>query len=338
MTKTTIMKRIVALFRKTHEKKQSPVYPLDLTSTYKVSKKTLGIGSFAVVKKCVHRSTGQPYALKIILKKAIADIMKQVRHPNIVSMHQLYESKDAVYIVTDLASGGELFQQLLKKGSYTEKDASSLTRQMLQGLHYLHERDIVHRDMKPENLLFQTTADQANLMITDFGLSKILRAQDDILTTACGTPGYVAPEVLLQTGHNKPVDLWSVGVILFTLLSGYTPFWGEDQVTLFQSIIAGQYEYDEEYWSTISNSGTIIEATTKEKRETKDLIDRLLTFDPNKRITAKEALEHHWIIGSKEAGLPSSTNLAPVIRKRYASRASLTPYTLMNDDSSVSED
>ncbi|OBZ81914.1 Calcium/calmodulin-dependent protein kinase type 1D [Choanephora cucurbitarum] len=329
------MKRIVALFRKTHEKKQNPVYPLDLTSTYKVSKKTLGIGSFAVVKKCVHRSTEQPYALKIILKKAIAgkehmlsselDILKQVRHPNIVSMHQLYESKDAVYIVTDLASGGELFQQLLKKGSYTEKDASNLTRQMLQGLHYLHERDIVHRDMKPENLLFQTTADQANLMITDFGLSKILRARDDILTTACGTPGYVAPEVLLQTGHNKPVDLWSVGVILFTLLSGYTPFWGEDQATLFQSIISGQYEYDEEYWSTISSSA-------------KDLIDRLLTFDPNKRITAKEALEHPWIIGSKEADLPSSTNLAPVIRKRYASRASLTPYTLINEDSSVSED
>ncbi|GAN10721.1 calcium/calmodulin-dependent protein kinase I [Mucor ambiguus] len=329
MTKSTIMKRIVALFKKTHEKKEEHAYPSELESTYKVTKKTLGVGSFAVVKECVHRSTGQSFALKIILKKAIAgkehmlsselDILKQVRHPHIVSMHNLYESIDAVYIVTDLASGGELFQQLLKKGSYTEKDASNLTRQMLEGLQYLHERDIVHRDMKPENLLFQTAGDDSNLMITDFGLSKILKAQDDILTTACGTPGYVAPEVLLQTGHNKPVDLWSVGVILFTLLSGYTPFWGEDQASLFESIMAGQYEYDEEYWSDISDSA-------------RNLIDKLLTFDPNSRITAEEALQHPWITGtgSKEAGPRTSTNLAPAIRKGYSSRGSITAIALIN--------
>ncbi|KAI7905064.1 kinase-like domain-containing protein [Cokeromyces recurvatus] len=230
------------------------------------------------------------------------DILKQVRHPHIVSMHDLYESKDAVYIVTDLASGGELFQQLLKKGSYTEKDASNLTRQMLEGLHYLHERD----------LLFQTAEDNANLMITDFGLSKILKGQDDILTTACGTPGYVAPEVLLQTGHNKPVDLWSVGVILFTLLSGYTPFWGEDQASLFESIMSGKYDYDEEYWSDISDS------------------DRLLAFDPNKRITAEEALLHPWITGSKEAGPRANTNLVPTVRKGYSSRSSFTAVLLLN--------
>ncbi|CAO0803394.1 unnamed protein product [Mucor circinelloides] len=342
MTKSTIMKRIVALFKKTHEKKEEHAYPSALESTYKVTKKTLGVGSFAVVKECVHRSTGQSFALKIILKKAIAgkehmlsselDILKQVRHPHIVSMHNLYESIDAVYIVTDLASGGELFQQLLKKGTYTEKDASNLTRQMLEGLQYLHERDIVHRDMKPENLLFQTAGDDSNLMITDFGLSKILKAQDDILTTACGTPGYVAPEVLLQTGHNKPVDLWSVGVILFTLLSGYTPFWGEDQASLFESIMSGQYEYDEEYWSDISDSA-------------RNLIDRLLTFDPNNRITAEEALQHPWITGtgSKEAGPRTSTNLAPAIRKGYSSRGSLTAIALMNqykasEDSSSEEE
>ncbi|GAA5805668.1 kinase-like domain-containing protein [Helicostylum pulchrum] len=328
MTKTTIMKRIVALFKKTHEKKEEqPPYPPALESTYKITKKTLGVGSFAVVKECIHRSTNQPFALKIILKKAIAgkehmlsselDILKQVRHPHIVSMHNLYESKDAVYIVTDLASGGELFQQLLKKGSYTERDASNLTRQMLEGLLYLHERDIVHRDMKPENLLFQTIGDESSLMITDFGLSKILKAQDDILTTACGTPGYVAPEVLLQTGHNKPVDLWSVGVILFTLLSGYTPFWGEDQASLFESIMSGEYEYDDEYWSDISNSA-------------KNLIDRLLTFDPNKRITAEEALLHPWITGSKGAGPRNSTNLAPAIRKGYSSRGSLNGISILN--------
>ncbi|KAI8970300.1 kinase-like domain-containing protein [Mycotypha africana] len=325
----TIMKRIIALFKKTHEKKEEPAYPLALSNTYKVTKKTLGVGSFAIVKECVHRSTGLPFALKIILKKAIADILKQVRHPHIVSMHDLYESKDAVYIVTDLASGGELFQQLLNKGSYTEKDASNLTKQMLEGLQYLHARDIVHRDMKPENLLFQTPAENANLMITDFGLSKILKGRDDILTTACGTPGYVAPEVLRQTGHNKPVDLWSVGVILYTLLSGYTPFWGEDQASLFESIMSGKYQYDEEYWHDISDSVFLL---TRQINVAKNLIDRLLTLDPDKRITAEEALQHPWITNSNkdENGPRTSTNLAPTVRKGYSSRNSFTTATLLN--------
>ncbi|KAI8994980.1 kinase-like domain-containing protein [Pilobolus umbonatus] len=263
MTKSTIMRRIIALFKKTHEKKQEPPYPEALTNTYKVTKKILGVGSFGVVKECTHRASQKPYALKIILKKAIADILKQVRHPHIVSMHDLYETKDA----------------------------------------------IVHRDMKLENLLFETPDENSNLMITDFGLSKILNDQDDILTTACGTPGYVAPEVLLQTGYNKAVDLWSVGVILYTLLSGYTPFWGEDQASLFESIMSGQYEYDEEYWADISLSA-------------KDLVDRLLTFNPSDRITAEEALKHPWITGLKGAGPRTSTNLAPTIRKGYSHRGS----------------
>ncbi|KAF7730048.1 hypothetical protein EC973_002993 [Apophysomyces ossiformis] len=287
MDKPSLMRRILTLFKKTHEKTTDPPYPVSLERTYKVTKKTLGVGSFAIVKECVHRQTGQSYALKIILKKAIADILKQVRHPNIVSMHGLYESSEAVYIVADLASGGELFQQLLDKGSYTEKDASILVRQMLQGLAYLHERDIVHRDIKPENLLFQSSAEHANLMITDFGLSKILKHDDDILTTACGTPGYVAPEVLLRTGHGKPVDLWSI-----------------DQPTLFQSIMAGKYEYDDEYWSNISDT------------------DCLLTFDAEKRITAEEALRHPWIVHKHPSGPDDHTNLIPSVRKGMDSRKS----------------
>ncbi|KAG0173930.1 hypothetical protein DFQ30_006562 [Apophysomyces sp. BC1015] len=309
MDKPPLVKRILTLFKKTHEKTTEPPYPAGLERTYKVTKKTLGVGSFAIVKECVHRATGNSYALKIVLKKAIADILKQVRHPNIVSMHGLYESSEAVYIVADLASGGELFQQLLDKGSYTERDASTLVRQMLEGLAYLHERDIVHRDLKPENLLFQSSADNANLMITDFGLSKILKNDNEILTTACGTPGYVAPEVLLRTGHGKPVDLWSIGVITFTLLSGYTPFWGEDQSSLFQSIMSGRYEYDDEYWSNISDSA-------------KSFIDALLTFDPEKRITADDALRHPWIASDRYAGPHTGTNLIPHVRKGLNSRRS----------------
>lgn len=154
-------------------------------------------------------------------------ILSKVRHPNCVSLLELFETEDAVYLVTDLAEGGELFDQLLKKGSYTEGDAARLVHEILLGVEYLHEMDIVHRDLKPENLLFMDKTDNARLMITDFGLSKVLTSGNDVLMTACGTPGYVAPEVLEQIGHGKPVDIWSVGVIAYTLLCGYTPFWGE---------------------------------------------------------------------------------------------------------------
>ncbi|KAI8082785.1 kinase-like domain-containing protein [Halteromyces radiatus] len=331
MPKSPLMKRLLALFKKTHEKDdEADVYPSQLTADYEVTKKTLGVGSFAVVKECIHKDTRKPYALKIILKKVIAgkehmldselDILTKVHHSHIVSMHGLYESVDAVYIVTDLASGGELFQQLLDKGSYTERDAANLLRQLLEGLAYLHDLDIVHRDIKPENLLFATKDVDAKLMITDFGLSKILKNHDDILMTACGTPGYVAPEVLLQKGHGKPVDLWSVGVIAFVLLSGYTPFYGEDQAALFENIMSGKYEFDEEYWSDISDSA-------------KNMIDRLLTFDPEKRITAKEALKHPWITNEEEQ-TTTDTNLAPAVRKGLHShtkfKSVVTAMTLLN--------
>ncbi|OZJ02152.1 hypothetical protein BZG36_04997 [Bifiguratus adelaidae] len=281
--------------RTSSPKPPSSSYPRELRKRYEVLNKTLGVGTFAVVKECVDKVTGIHCALKIIMKKALIgkehmlttelNILTAVQHPNIVSLHQLYETPDAVCIVTDLASGGELFQQLLKRGNYDEVDASRLIAQILEGVKYLHERDIVHRDLKPENLLFKSTLADAPLMITDFGLSKILNNHDDILMTACGTPGYVAPEVLMQTGHGKPVDCWSIGVIMYTILCGYTPFWGEDQASLFEAIMSGEFEFEEEYWSDISDSA-------------KDLITRFLTFEPQDRITAAEALTHPWITGS----------------------------------------
>ncbi|KAG0280684.1 hypothetical protein BGZ96_001465 [Linnemannia gamsii] len=141
----------------------------------------------------------------------------------------MFETEDAVFLITDLAEGGELFEQLLQKGCYTEGDAARLVREILLGVEYLHSMEIVHRDLKPENLLFLDKSENAQLLITDFGLSKILTSGEDVLMTACGTPGYVAPEVLEQIGHGKPVDMWSLGVIAYTLLCGYTPFWGDDQ-------------------------------------------------------------------------------------------------------------
>ncbi|KAG0744924.1 hypothetical protein G6F57_008901 [Rhizopus arrhizus] len=310
-----IVKKVLALFKKTHEDDKQK-YPSDLTKKYEICEKQLGVGSFAVVKECIHLSTGEHCAVKIILKKAITgkqhmldsemDILKKVRHEHIVSLHDIYESDDAVYIVTDLCTGGELFQRIVERGTYTEAMAADLVRQMLEGLAYLHSQDIVHRDIKPENLLFKTADENAKLLITDFGLSKLLKDHDQVLTTACGTPGYVAPEVLLGTGHGTPVDLWSVGVIMYTLLSGYTPFYGEDQNELFDAIINGQYDFDEDYWSEISG-------------EAKLLVNKLLTHDPKERITAEEALNDPWITNRTDSGI----NLAPTVRKGFNNRKTL---------------
>ncbi|GAA5809353.1 hypothetical protein MFLAVUS_002761 [Mucor flavus] len=309
------VKKVLALFKKTHEE-DKPKYPAGLSAKYVIEDKVLGVGSFAVVKECTEKTTGTKYAVKIILKKVIAgkqqmldselDILKKVRHSHIVSLHDIFESDDAVYIVTDLCTGGELFQRIVERGTYTEATAADLVRQMLEGLVYLHSEDIVHRDIKPENLLFKTPEEDADLLITDFGLSKLLKNNNEILTTACGTPGYVAPEVLLGSGHGKPVDIWSVGVIMYTLLSGYTPFYGEDQNELFDCIMKGRYDFDDEYWGDISP-------------EAKNLINRLLTYDPKERVTAEEALKDVWIVSDEN----NDIDLAPQVRKGFNSRRTL---------------
>ncbi|CAG8680007.1 27058_t:CDS:2 [Dentiscutata erythropus] len=278
-------------------------YPWDLEKKYTVSG-VLGKGSFAVVRRCKDKRTNIDYALKIISKKVIKgkeqmlttelDVLKQVDHPNLVTLHDLFETKENVYIITDLANGGELYNQLEQKGHYTEKDAAHLIEQVLQGVAYLHDNDIVHRDLKPENLLFSDATPNSKLMITDFGLSKILKNHDDILMTACGTPGYVAPEVLSQKGYSIPCDIWSLGVILYTVLSGYTPFWGQDQAALFDSILKGRYDFDEDYWDHISN-------------EAKDLINKMLTYKPSERITAHDALKHPWFEYAAKLTVPQAS-------------------------------
>jgi len=252
----------------------------------------------------------------------------------------MFETEDAVCLVTDLAAGGELFDQLLKKGYYTEGDAARLVREILLGVEYLHSLDIVHRDLKPENLLFADTTESARLMITDFGLSKVLTNGNDVLMTACGTPGYVAPEVLEQVGHGKPVDIWSVGVIAYTLLCGYTPFWGEgnlifailfgrfwtvgsleltsdnpllDQSALFENIMTGEYLYEDLYWKDVSPLA-------------KAFIDSLLVRPAEKRSTATHALSHPWFRAmldqdlSAPASPSDSVNLLPAVRRNFDAR------------------
>ncbi|KAI9003085.1 kinase-like domain-containing protein [Gaertneriomyces semiglobifer] len=275
--------------------------------------KTLGTGSFATVRECTRISDGTKFAVKIIDKgplKGKIDVLvneirllKRIQHSNIIRLFDLDETRTHLYLVTELATGGELFDRILAQGSYTEMDASVLVKQLLDAVHYLHNEGIVHRDLKPENLLFRNPDEDADLMLTDFGLSKMVK-EDEFLKTTCGTPHYVAPEILRQKGYGKPVDMWAIGVITYVLLCGYTPFWaGKDNsnAVLFKAILDCDYQFDEEYWSEISETA-------------KDFIRKLLIVDPTHRMTAAQALEHPWLKTRR------SVNLRPSVYKGFNAR------------------
>ncbi|KAI8899285.1 kinase-like domain-containing protein [Globomyces pollinis-pini] len=227
----------------------------------------LGAGAFAVVKKATRKSDGKQFAVKIIDKakvKGVADVqteievLKKLHHSHIISLIDLFQTNTHYYLIMELATGGELFDRILAKGKYTEKDAASLVKQLLKALNYLHDEvNIVHRDLKPENLIFRDPSETSDLLVTDFGLSKVIQS-NEFLKTSSGTPSYVAPEILQESGHGKGVDMWSTGVITYVMLCGYTPFWGGESnstTILYQSIVKGKYEYEEEYWGMISSEG-----------------------------------------------------------------------------------
>ena len=214
-----------------------------------------------------------------------------------------------LYLVTDLALGGELFDRICRKGSYYESDAADLIRATLSAVAYLHDHGIVHRDLKPENLLFRTPEDNADLLIADFGLSRIMDdEQFHVLTTTCGTPGYMAPEIFKKTGHGKPVDIWALGVITYFLLCGYTPFDRDSDFEEMQAILNADYSFQPvEYWRSVSSHA-------------KDFITRCLTIDDKKRITAHEALQHPFVTGFAPT---EGENLLPTIKKNFNARRTL---------------
>jgi len=181
----------------------------------------------------------------------------------------------------ELVTGGELFDKIVEKGCYTEKEASILVRKIVSAIDYLHDLDICHRDLKPENLLLASEDQTTEVKIADFGLSKIVN-QKVMMQTACGTPGYVAPEVLSATGYDREVDMWSIGVITYILLCGFPPFFGETVPELFEQIMSARFDYPQEYWCDVS-------------QEAKDFINCLLVVDPKKRLTTKQDLEHVWL-------------------------------------------
>nr|APB97101.1 camk-2-T267A [synthetic construct] len=294
---------------------------------YKVGK-TLGAGSYSVVKECVHIDTGRYYAAKVINKRLMAGrehmvrneiaVLKKVSmgHQNILTLVDYFETMNNLYLVTDLALGGELFDRICRKGSYYESDAADLIRATLSAVAYLHDHGIVHRDLKPENLLFRTPEDNADLLIADFGLSRIMdEEQFHVLTTTCGTPGYMAPEIFKKTGHGKPVDIWALGVITYFLLCGYTPFDRDSDFEEMQAILNADYSFTPlEYWRGVSDNA-------------KDFIRRCLTIDPAKRMAAHEALQHPfvagWARGTDGAEADKGANLLPTVKKNFNARRTL---------------
>ncbi|KAH6623567.1 kinase-like domain-containing protein [Chaetomium tenue] len=295
---------------------------------YKVGK-VLGAGSYSVVKECIHIDTGRYYAAKVINKRLMAGrehmvrneiaVLKKVSmgHQNILTLVDYFETMNNLYLVTDLALGGELFDRICRKGSYYESDAADLIRAVLSAVAYLHDHGIVHRDLKPENLLFRTPEDNADLLIADFGLSRIMdEEQFHVLTTTCGTPGYMAPEIFKKTGHGKPVDLWALGVITYFLLCGYTPFDRDSDFEEMQAILNADYSFTPiEYWRGVSDSA-------------KEFIRKCLTIDPGKRMTAHEALQHPFVAGwalvsAGGEGADKGTNLLPTVKKNFNARRTL---------------
>lgn len=256
-------------------------------------KHKLGSGSFATVKRAVRKSDKAVFAVKEIKKtnlneeelSAVHDevtIMMEISHPNCVKLYEMYETQKKVYMVLELLTGGELFDRIVAKGSFSEKEAAEVIKTVVTAIKYLHGIKIVHRDLKPENLLFSTPANDAQIKITDFGLAKAKAASD--MQTACGTPGYVAPEVLKNEMYGPAVDMWSIGVILYILLCGFPPFYHEHTKQLYKQIKKGEYSFVKPYWENISD-------------DAKDLVNILLTVDPAKRATPDDVLAHRWITG-----------------------------------------
>lgn len=275
-----------------------------LKDAYKLDK-VLGEGSFAVVRKGIKKSTNEDFAIKIIDKTNLesddqlalqteVEILSQIDHPNIVKLHEIYDEKTRFSMCMELMTGGELFDRIVEKEHYSEKEAADTIRPIVDALRYCHSMGIAHRDLKPENLLYASADPNSILKITDFGLAKVIN--NDLMTTACGTPGYVAPEILEGKGYDLAVDYWSIGVIVYVMLCGFPPFYEDSNEKLFNAIKKGEFEFPSPTWDQISDYA-------------KDLIRKLLVTDPAKRLNADGILKHPWIIGdvTPRKNLPTVT-------------------------------
>ncbi|GAA95644.1 uncharacterized protein L969DRAFT_85339 [Mixia osmundae IAM 14324] len=295
--------------------------PSTVPCQYKTGQ-VLGQGTYAVVKQAVHIETGKMYAVKVINKRLMSgrehmvrneiNVLKKISegHPNILTLRDYFETANNLYLVTDLCTGGELFDRICAKGSYYERDAAHLIKIICQATSYLHHQGIVHRDLKPENLLFRSKEEDSDLLIADFGLSRVIDdSQFTVLTTTCGTPGYMAPEIFRKEGHTKPVDIWAIGVISYFLLAGYTPFDRDSQPEEISAICKADYTFEpKEYWHGVSQTA-------------RDFISSCLTVDQSKRPTADQCLEHPWLQADKDDS--QERDLLPNLRRQFDAKKTL---------------
>ena len=257
-------------------------------------KEEIGHGAFSVVNRCVHRVTGKEFAVKVIRTRNMsqrelqklereARICRKLVHPNIVRLHQTFKDACTHYMVFDLVCGGELFDDIVAREFYSEKDASRALLQMLDSVRYCHSQGVIHRDLKPENLLLANQTPNSPLKLVDFGLAvELTPSGGDSWFGLAGTPGYLAPEVLKRLPYGKAVDVWACGVILYIMLVGYPPFWEEDQEDLFDKIRKADYSFPSPEWDSVT-------------KDCKDLLKRMLEVNPTHRISAIQALRHPWV-------------------------------------------
>lgn len=282
----------------------------------------IGQGSYSQVHLTRCKASGKFYACKIINKRCVMDkerlreeirIVSNIQHTNIIGVHEVFETEDEILLLLELARGGELLEKIIEKKRYTEAETKLVLHSLIEAASFLHSRNVVHRDIKPENILLASQNDHTEVLISDFGLAKVLdngevkmcdgssesssqstdfdsgseeqgigrrRKRRPRAYTSCGSDCYVAPEVLNSEGYGPQVDMWSIGVVMFTLLCGELPF-NVDGSQLYRDIRRGNYSFDDPIWQTVSHAA-------------KDLLKKLLTVNPEKRITAAEAKNHTW--------------------------------------------
>jgi len=267
-----------------------------LLAKYDLTPTVLGQGYFAVVKVGIIKQTQDKVAIKFVNKKLVekqenlkteTSLLQMVDHPNIVKLIDICDTRDTLFIIMELMEGGELYDEIVKRKHFTEKDASFIMYQLFLALDYLHKRGIVHRDLKLENLLIKKPG-SLEIKLADFGLSKVYTGE--ALQTACGTPYYVAPEILQGDGYDHKIDTWAAGVLLYVLLSGRLPFSGDSDVELFRAILETELIWKKPQFDTVSV-------------EAKDIIQKLIIKDPKKRYDASQALEHVFLKTNNENAL-----------------------------------
>ena len=303
--------------------------------------RVLGVGGTGIVYELLHKMNGQRYAMKemeiknssqmrmaITEAEMVKDIMENISHPNIMHIEKVFQVGSKFYLVFPLCTGGELYEHVIRRGHFTEKDAAILMRDLTSGLHALHQHDILHLDVKPENILFESIAEDARIKITDFGLSKVFHdtiedrkneptidelqdrtraliesgiLQRDKLR---GTVGYMSPELILMGVQSKGTDVWAAGVVLYILLCGYPPFHSKSNREVLERSAKGEYRMEGGEWDVISEGA-------------KDLVTRMLTVDPAQRISTAEILAHPWILAASASPRNSTVSADDIAERDY---------------------